>query len=124
MTHGALHNDADPHGALHSDADPHGDPHGAPRGGTDPWGDNAPHSAPAPHGEAPHSGADPNHGHSQGDQERLRRWRLVLGGQGADGTGCSLSGADAAMDRTLEALYGSGGGGGSGGDGATAGRGG
>ncbi|WP_186000272.1 hypothetical protein [Streptomyces malaysiensis] len=42
MTHGALHNDADPHGA------PHAAPHGAPRGGTDPWGDNAPHSAPAP----------------------------------------------------------------------------
>ncbi|MEV5506404.1 VWA domain-containing protein [Streptomyces orinoci] len=40
--------------------------------------------------------------------ERLRRWRLVLGAeQGADGTGCALSGHDAAMDRTLEALYGS-----------------
>ncbi|MEU1801107.1 VWA domain-containing protein [Streptomyces sp. NPDC019937] len=42
--------------------------------------------------------------------ERLRRWRLVLGGQGGDGTGRSLNGTDAAMDRTLEALYGSGGG--------------
>ncbi|MER6144222.1 VWA domain-containing protein [Streptomyces sparsogenes] len=42
--------------------------------------------------------------------ERLRRWRLVLGGQGGgDGTGCALSGQDAAMDRTLEALYGTGG---------------
>ncbi|GAA2366675.1 VWA domain-containing protein [Streptomyces cuspidosporus] len=42
--------------------------------------------------------------------ERLRRWRLVLGGQGGgDGTGCALSGQDAAMDRTLEALYGAGG---------------
>ncbi|SCK28257.1 VWA domain-containing protein [Streptomyces sp. WMMB 322] len=44
--------------------------------------------------------------------ERLRRWRLVLGGsggsEGTDGTGCELSGADAAMDRTLQALYGSG----------------
>ncbi|GGX85214.1 VWA domain-containing protein [Streptomyces hiroshimensis] len=39
--------------------------------------------------------------------ERLRRWRLVLGGDGAaDGTGRALSGTDAAMDRTLEALYG------------------
>ncbi|MFI0911614.1 VWA domain-containing protein [Streptomyces abikoensis] len=40
------------------------------------------------------------------DAERLRRWRLVLG---AD-TGGALAGADAAMDRTLEALYGGGGG--------------
>jgi len=42
--------------------------------------------------------------------ERLRRWRLVLGGAEADGTGCELTGRDAAMDRTLAALYGSGGG--------------
>ncbi|MEU1783045.1 VWA domain-containing protein [Streptomyces abikoensis] len=40
------------------------------------------------------------------DAERLRRWRLVLG---AD-TGGALAGADAAMDRTLEALYDGGGG--------------
>src|SRR3982750_395658 len=39
------------------------------------------------------------------DDERLRRWRLVLGGDDADGTGLSLSGADLAMDRTLQALY-------------------
>jgi Mg-chelatase subunit ChlD len=39
-------------------------------------------------------------------RERLRRWRLVLGGDAADGTGSSLSGADAAMDRALAALYG------------------
>ncbi|MEU5398799.1 VWA domain-containing protein [Streptomyces sp. NPDC005963] len=38
--------------------------------------------------------------------ERLRRWRLVLGGESADGTGCSLVGADAAMDGALTALYG------------------
>ncbi|WP_171164310.1 VWA domain-containing protein [Streptomyces sp. I05A-00742] len=38
-------------------------------------------------------------------EERLRRWRLVLGGAGADGTGRALSGDDAAMDRTLDALY-------------------
>ncbi|MGW7351726.1 VWA domain-containing protein [Streptomyces sp. Z26] len=51
------------------------------------------------------------------DDERLRRWRLVLGGgQGADGTGCELSGTDAAMDRTLAALYGGDGGGSRGGD--------
>ena len=40
--------------------------------------------------------------------ERLRRWRLVLGGGAADGTGCELAGRDAAMDRTLTALYGRG----------------
>ncbi|MFE6313016.1 VWA domain-containing protein [Streptomyces rochei] len=41
-------------------------------------------------------------------QERLRRWRLVLGGDQADGTGCALSGPDAAMDGALTALYGKG----------------
>ncbi|MGW6604520.1 VWA domain-containing protein [Streptomyces sp. NPDC055036] len=40
--------------------------------------------------------------------ERLRRWRMVLGGESADGTGCALSGRDAAMDGALSALYGSG----------------
>lgn len=58
-------------------------------------------------------------------QERLRRWRLVLGGEGsgadgADGTGHVLSGRDAAMDRTLEALYGPGGRPGTGGRGGGA----
>ncbi len=38
-------------------------------------------------------------------EERLRRWRLVLGGEDADGTGTSLSGADLAIDRALGALY-------------------
>ncbi|BAU85552.1 von willebrand factor type A [Streptomyces laurentii] len=38
--------------------------------------------------------------------ERLRRWRLVLGGGPADGTGRALTGADAAMDGALTALYG------------------
>ncbi|MFF4469283.1 VWA domain-containing protein [Streptomyces sp. NPDC001599] len=42
-------------------------------------------------------------------QERLRRWRLVLGGDPADGTGHVLSGRDAAMDGALTALYGRGG---------------
>lgn len=41
--------------------------------------------------------------------ERLRRWRLVLGGDEADGTGCVLAGQDAAMDGALSALYGKGG---------------
>ncbi|MEV6315825.1 VWA domain-containing protein [Streptomyces sp. NPDC051776] len=40
--------------------------------------------------------------------ERLRRWRLVLGGGEADSGLCALGGRDAAMDGTLEALYGSG----------------
>ncbi len=40
-------------------------------------------------------------------EERLRRWRMVLGGE-ADGTGCALGGRDAAMDAALGALYGGG----------------
>src|SRR4051794_6625477 len=40
------------------------------------------------------------------DTERLRRWRLILGGDEADGTGCtSLSQTDLAMDRALAAIY-------------------
>ncbi|MFI6344526.1 VWA domain-containing protein [Streptomyces sp. NPDC050560] len=50
------------------------------------------------------AGADPA-------AERLRRWRLVLGGGEADGTGACLGGTDTAMDGALAALYGSGGGG-------------
>ncbi len=38
-------------------------------------------------------------------EERLRRWRLILGGGEADGTGLALSDADLARDRTLAALY-------------------
>jgi Mg-chelatase subunit ChlD len=38
------------------------------------------------------------------DQERLRRWRLVLGG-GDDGTGAGLSGTDKRLDNALSALY-------------------
>lgn len=37
--------------------------------------------------------------------ERMRRWRLILGGGHADGTGMALQGADAAMDGALQALY-------------------
>ncbi|WP_405913158.1 VWA domain-containing protein [Streptomyces sp. NBC_00963] len=40
--------------------------------------------------------------------ERLRRWRLVLGGDAAETTGVSLGGRDAAMDGALGALYGKG----------------
>lgn len=38
------------------------------------------------------------------EAERLRRWRLVLGG-GDDGTGASLSGADVRIDAALGAIY-------------------
>jgi Mg-chelatase subunit ChlD len=41
--------------------------------------------------------------------ERLRRWRLVLGGDAADGTGVQLAGTDAAVDGALAALYDAGG---------------
>jgi Mg-chelatase subunit ChlD len=39
------------------------------------------------------------------EQERLRRWRLVLGGEQADGTGCRLAPEDVRIDRALAALY-------------------
>ena len=49
---------------------------------------------------------------TQSDNERLRRWRLILGGGQADGicTGSgdnslTLSGTDQAMDNALSALY-------------------
>ena len=38
------------------------------------------------------------------ESERMRRWRLVLGG-GDDGTGVSLAGADVGVDAALAALY-------------------
>ncbi|MFX4290744.1 VWA domain-containing protein [Streptomyces bohaiensis] len=39
------------------------------------------------------------------DAERLRRWRLVLGGAD-DGTGVTLAGRDLGVDRTLDVVYG------------------
>jgi Mg-chelatase subunit ChlD len=39
------------------------------------------------------------------EQDRLRRWRLVLGGGEADGTGVALSADDAGRDAALGALY-------------------
>ncbi len=39
------------------------------------------------------------------DAERLRRWRLVLGGDDADGTGIALGADDARMDAALGAVY-------------------
>ncbi|MEU8307008.1 VWA domain-containing protein [Actinomadura sp. NPDC048955] len=46
----------------------------------------------------------------EGTDDRLRRWRLVLGGDQADGTGVTLDGDDVRMDGALERLYGAGGG--------------
>lgn len=43
------------------------------------------------------------------ESERLRRWRLILGGEEAEGTGCALAGADLAIDGALAALYDAGG---------------
>jgi Mg-chelatase subunit ChlD len=40
------------------------------------------------------------------DQERLRRWRLILGADAGEALDCGLGGADVAMDRALDALYG------------------
>ncbi|MCQ4045545.1 VWA domain-containing protein [Streptantibioticus rubrisoli] len=57
------------------------------------------------------------------NEERLRRWRLVLGGD-ADGTGCPLSGRDLRMDAALAALYGGAGSGGQSDAGRSAGLGG
>jgi Mg-chelatase subunit ChlD len=42
------------------------------------------------------------------NDERLRRWRLVLGSEAAEGTGADLSQTDSAIDAALEALYGEG----------------
>ena len=38
-------------------------------------------------------------------QESLRRWRLILGGNEADGIGCDLDSLEGKMDSVLEALY-------------------
>ncbi len=40
-----------------------------------------------------------------GTDERLRRWRLILGGGTADGIGCGLSASDLAIDKALGMLY-------------------
>jgi Mg-chelatase subunit ChlD len=54
--------------------------------------------------------------------ERLRRWRLVLGGGEADGSGETLGGDDSGRDSVLDALYGDGSGGQAGGRGSGLGR--
>jgi Mg-chelatase subunit ChlD len=45
---------------------------------------------------------------SAADGDRLRRWRLVLGGDAADGTGVALDPDDAKRDAVLQELYGDG----------------
>ena len=42
------------------------------------------------------------------EDEKARRWRLILGGGEADGIGSALAGADAGIDAALSALYGDG----------------
>ena len=44
-------------------------------------------------------------GSAGGDDPRLKRWRLLLGGDEADGTGMRLGGDELAMDQALAALY-------------------
>jgi hypothetical protein len=39
------------------------------------------------------------------NEQYLRKWRLILGGQQNDGTGFALSGMDIQMDKVMEALY-------------------
>jgi Mg-chelatase subunit ChlD len=39
------------------------------------------------------------------NEQHLRKWRLILGGQQNDGTGFALTGLDLQMDKTMEALY-------------------
>ena len=39
------------------------------------------------------------------EAERLRRWRLVLGGGEADGTGGELAGDDLRIDAAMAAVY-------------------
>ncbi|MFE7467841.1 vWA domain-containing protein [Streptomyces sp. NPDC057499] len=65
----------------------------------------APHTTPTGPAAPPAPTAPPG---PAGD-ERLRRWRLVLGGDSAESTGRALTGRDAAMDAALSALYGDGG---------------
>ena len=42
---------------------------------------------------------------NENDGSRLRRWRMILGGDEADGTGVELLGVDLAIDNALRALY-------------------
>jgi Mg-chelatase subunit ChlD len=39
------------------------------------------------------------------NEQLIRKWRMILGGEQSDGTGFSLQGNDLQMDKTLDALY-------------------
>lgn len=39
------------------------------------------------------------------EEELLKRWRLILGGDEADGTGVALSVEERRIDQSLEAIY-------------------
>ncbi|WP_435835847.1 VWA domain-containing protein [Streptomyces anulatus] len=83
--------------------DPGGaDPGATDHGATDPTGETMERTT----AQAPGT-ARPTTPHAP-DAERLRRWRMVLGADSADSTGCTLTGQDAAMDGALNALYGGG----------------
>ncbi|MFH9196857.1 VWA domain-containing protein [Streptomyces anulatus] len=81
----------DPGGSAHGATDP-----------TDPTGETMERTT-----EQASGTARPTAPHAP-DAERLRRWRMVLGADSADSTGCTLTGQDAAMDGALNALYGGG----------------
>lgn len=57
----------------------------------------------------PPTDAPPSDATGTAQDERLRRWRMVLGADSEESTGRALTGRDAAMDQALTALYGSGG---------------
>ncbi|MFD0041807.1 VWA domain-containing protein [Streptomyces anulatus] len=78
------------------------DPSASAHGATDPTGETMERTT----AQAP-GAARPTAPHAP-DAERLRRWRMVLGADSADSTGCTLTGQDAAMDGALNALYGGG----------------
>ncbi|MFJ2431958.1 VWA domain-containing protein [Streptomyces anulatus] len=78
------------------------DPGASAHGATDPTGETMERTT----AQAPGT-ARPTAPHAP-DAERLRRWRMVLGADSADSTGCTLTGQDAAMDGALNALYGGG----------------
>lgn len=109
----ALSPDPDPDPDPGPDPDP--DPQPGPQARSaqpDPQPDPQPEPEPHPPSGGPGGPGGPG---APGSGERLRRWRMVLGGgDRGEGTGCVLGGDDAAMDRTLEAVYGGGGGTGTG----------
>lgn len=63
----------------------------------------------AAHAATPDAGGDHHaDGAAEASDARLTRWRLVLGGDDADGTGACLAGRDVQRDQALAALYGEG----------------